>query len=103
MKIEQITMNSFRIANKLFTRLNQLARVCNACPLPDFNLCPQAGRPRCHNAAATSTIPLRGISGYAGTVDVEGCLCGDWYCFGIKGFIFFQNQRVLLPNSGFPI
>ena len=30
-----------------------------------------------HNAAATSTIPLRGISGYAGTVDVEGCLCGN--------------------------
>ena len=34
--------------------------------------------PRHPNAAATSTIPLRGISGFAGIVDVEGRLCGDW-------------------------
>ncbi len=40
MKIEQITMNSFRVANELFTPLNQLARVCNACLLPDFNHSP---------------------------------------------------------------
>ena len=43
--------------------------------------CPQAGRPRRHNAAAPSSISLREISGFAGTEDIDGCLSGDCYSF----------------------
>jgi len=49
--------------------------------------------PRHHTAAATSTIPLRGISGLAGTVDVEGCLPAYRQAGVVTGMFPFQ-----IPN-----
>jgi len=54
--------------------------------------------PRHHTAAATSTIPLRGISGFAGTVDVEGRLCGDWYFYFVGGI---SIRKIDNPRRGF--